>query len=410
MSEYLFDNKPVMEVLEKIENIFTIHPFTINPKDNVMGLIMFIIVSITLLVMSLSLVYLPLSQSKYLMIFSRRIPLMISICGTMIIMLAIFAQYGQVTSFKCHLKLVFISLGFTLCNLPTLKKLIKNIPLDNTFFQFVLEHMNIFSFSVFSITTFLNIMIMIVSGFSVEKVIVPEGKNFQKCKLSNGYGEAFYYMLIVWLFIYIVSVLLLIFMEWRIPEMKYDVRLAMVTIFSDLLCFMLIAICRRSNINNHTAYNVFFVCTIYLLSVTDYLLIFAMKILNLIIRSETEQYVIKRANGGTLNITNISNIASISSNGTTTDESYYSKRSMRPSENSFYVGSQSNYNSEINFSPSLKTGELNFIGSQRSNSFDLWANDPLSVSRKSSSPSKILSPSKISPSKSTPFKLSPSII
>jgi len=228
ISEYLFDNKPLKEVLRKIENIFTIFPFTINPGDGAIGLIMFIIVLITLMLMLLSLVFLQLSESKYPMIFSRRIPLSISVCGTMIIMMAIFAQYGQVTGFKCQLKLTLISLGFTLCNLPSLNKLIKNIPLDNTYFQYVLEHMNIFAISVFSVTTFLNVMVMVASGYSVEKIIVPKGKNFQKCKLSNGFGEVFYYMLIAWLFVYVVSVLLMIFVEWRTPEIKYDVRMAMV--------------------------------------------------------------------------------------------------------------------------------------------------------------------------------------
>jgi len=289
MFGYMYEDKPLMDMLENIYNILTIYQFSYKTDNTVVGLIIFIIVIITIALMGLSLAILFVNLLKPEYKFLKIDFWIISITGTIMVMSAIFTQYEKKTVFKCQLRLVLITCGFFFSIAPILYRLIINIPLENVYSKWINNHRYIFIAIPILIVLFLNGFVVITPYYTVEDVIIAEGKNFQKCIIKNAFGKVIYYLEMAFSIFSSIVLLLLNFIEWNLKETFYDVRYIIASVFTDLLSFFLFIIINKLDIKNYLAYNILYICIIYFLSISDYFFIYGIRIFHYLAINKDEQ-------------------------------------------------------------------------------------------------------------------------
>ena len=129
--DYIFNDKPLSEVIRKIEDITKIHTFLLKMDNSYTGLIIFIVflVFFTTTALSIILVFIKKFKSKF-KILSKDL-WVITTLGSLILMSSIATLYGDVTNIKCHLRIFLINFGFVLSVCPSLHRLITNFPASN---------------------------------------------------------------------------------------------------------------------------------------------------------------------------------------------------------------------------------------------------------------------------------------
>jgi len=289
MFEYMYEDKPLMKMLENIHNILTLFQFSYKTDDTVIGLIILIIVVITITLMGLSLVILFVNSFKSQYKFLKTDFWIISVIGTIMVMSAIFTQYERMTVFKCQLRLILITCGFIFSIAPIIYRLIINIPLENVYSKWVNSHRYAFIAIPILIVIFMNGLVVISPYYSVEDVILAEGKNFQKCIIKNAFGRIIYYLEMTYSILISTAILLLNFIEWNLKETFNDIRCIIASVFTDLLSFFLFIIINKLEIKNYLAYYIFYVCIIYFLSLSDYFFIYGIRIFHYLVINKDEQ-------------------------------------------------------------------------------------------------------------------------
>ncbi|OUM66671.1 hypothetical protein PIROE2DRAFT_6093, partial [Piromyces sp. E2] len=98
-------------------------------------------------------------------------------------------EYEVVTSLKCELRLICLSLGYTLIYTPILYQLIKNLPISHKFILWSKNNKLLFFIISIMYDVFLNISFTLYTPFNPELMIINDGKNFYTCKLQNNHGK-----------------------------------------------------------------------------------------------------------------------------------------------------------------------------------------------------------------------------
>jgi len=287
--DYLYNNITSKEAVESIHKIIAIHKLTLDTEETKSGLVLFIIVMITLIVMvcSVSLLFIKVLQHHYT--FLKRPFWLISIFGTFMIMGGIFTLYGDVTKFKCHFRLALIYGGYYVCILPLLCKLLMNIPQSNPYSLWVKNNQYIFMLLMIFIEFCFHLSRLLTPFYKVEKVIAIVNKkhqNFEKCEKDNGFGVALYYIEIAWLGIVEACVLFLIFIEWNLKSTSSEIRFITASVFVSLLSFIIYTVINIFNLDNYIAYNLFYAGIIFVLSFSNYFFIYGIRIIQALIRNE----------------------------------------------------------------------------------------------------------------------------
>ena len=291
MFEYLFGNGNITatEAVGKINRIFAVHNFSIDTDESVSGLIIFIVVLITLSIMILSVFLIFIKSLIKYFEFLPKDMWIVSIIGSVLIMSAIFTLYGNITVFKCHIRLTCIFGGFYVFILPILWKLIINIPETNSYSIWIQNHL----YSFISLMTLVEILIqlsrILIPLYKVNKIIIIDGNNFMDCSKINGFGSVVYYFEVVWLLTLLACILFLVFIEWNIKMFYFEIRCIIASIFITILSFIMFLIVFKFNIKNYIAYNSFYACTIYVLSLSNYFFIYGVKLFRPLIRNKEEE-------------------------------------------------------------------------------------------------------------------------
>lgn len=151
------------EALRKINNLTKIYSISININESVIGFIFFIITSLVLLSILLSLVVLYIKKFNPYYMFLSKDFWIISMMGLIIFLCSIFTNFGQKSTFKCYLFLVLLMLGFTLNLAPFFYKLIINFPENNKISRWVYGHRYQFLLILISIDIILIFYILLKS-------------------------------------------------------------------------------------------------------------------------------------------------------------------------------------------------------------------------------------------------------
>jgi len=273
MFEFLYDDKPVSEVLKKIDNLTKSYYLSININDSPLGLIIFILSVIIIIIMasSLSLLYIKKTKPHYK--FLSNFDWIIHVLGNIIMACSVFTLFGNPTNISCHLRSILISIGLIINLTPILSKLIINIPEDNKLSEWVKHHKPILDVSVVSIGILLN-GILLLSFYDIEKVIIPEGGSILVCSMNKVLGTISFYIISGYEILIFTFLLLLIFMEWNLIEYHYNTKHILSAICLDIIYSYLYFILMKFKIKNYITFNLLLSANFFSLSITNFIFIY----------------------------------------------------------------------------------------------------------------------------------------
>ncbi|OUM63614.1 hypothetical protein PIROE2DRAFT_9759, partial [Piromyces sp. E2] len=274
--DFLYGNKnndTEESILKKIDDITRLYNVSVNSKETSIGLILDWIMVIT---------------------------------GIIMIASTSFINYGEMSDFKCTFKNNLFSLGYSFITIPILCQLIINFPETNRISIWVNKYRKNCILTLIFIDVLLN-GLSLVKPHGVENIIIDEGENFQMCKIS-------------------------IFVEWNFSETLNDIRFVLSFIYTNVISFSLYVILIFTVNNNYKSYFIAQECIIYIITISNYILIFGIKIIlpqlyekdemNEIIKKVRVSKIFSSTNGTTTNGTCKTKISTASSNSSTNKSIY----------------------------------------------------------------------------------------
>jgi len=276
--EYLYKDKPINEVLKKVDDISRIYTFSLKTDDSNIGLVIFIIYLVLFSSIVLSIIFLFINKLKKNFRFLSKDLWIITTLGSLLLISSIVTLYGNVTNDNCHLRTALINVGFILSICPSLHKLITNFPKRNKISIWFEYHKYIFILIIMIFTVSLN-GIFLVSSYDLKTLVTTEGKHYIKCFMNNKTGSLVYYTIQFYdLFIILIS-LFLIFLEWNLKETYLDVNFLATALFMDVLSLILLNIIDNIRFKGYIIYNSLLAINILVFSISNHLFIYLIRII-----------------------------------------------------------------------------------------------------------------------------------
>jgi len=272
--QYLYENKTIEETLKKINDITDTYYIALNTKNSYIGLICFILFSVTSTSMLLSLVFIIKENFHPFTMFLPDGFWIATILGSILILWVPFINYGPVTTLKCHINLLLLSMGYTLSVCPAMYKLIVCFPEDNKLITWIYKHKYLFLLFNILIDVLMN-SISLIKLCTIQKVIVEDGESYEKCK----YGEYRIISLLVYKLIVIALILFLIFVEWNFSTILYDIRFIILSLYIDVLSIIIIYIFHVIQIKNYKIFFIIQTINTTIISFSNYIFLYGFRIL-----------------------------------------------------------------------------------------------------------------------------------
>ncbi|ORX89675.1 periplasmic binding protein-like II, partial [Neocallimastix californiae] len=121
-SEFLYGNVSAKDALKNIKDISYIYEISTSTKYTSAGLINFLILSVIITLMFLSLIFIFLNNFNPFFEFLSQEYWILIVFGSIMNLSACFTKFGTLTSFKCQLSILLLSLGFSFSFIPILNK------------------------------------------------------------------------------------------------------------------------------------------------------------------------------------------------------------------------------------------------------------------------------------------------
>jgi len=273
--EYIYNDRPLNDVIKKIEDMTKRYEFLLTTNDSNSGLTMFIIFLVLSSCIILSLILLFIGKFENRFKFLSKDLWIITVLGSLIIMSSIVTLYNGESDTNCHLRITLISVGFVLSICPFLIKLITNFPLRNKFSMWFERNKYISILLIMIFTGGLN-GLFAISSYDM-KTISMSGKLYDKCIMRNTFGNIIYYIIQMFdVFIIIIS-LILIFMEWNLQETSLDIKYLATALFMDTLSIILLNIIEKITLD-YVIYNVLLSVNILFFAVSNHLFTYLIRI------------------------------------------------------------------------------------------------------------------------------------
>ncbi|ORX86473.1 periplasmic binding protein-like II [Anaeromyces robustus] len=285
--EYIFENESISKIIKKMDDLKKVYYFTFKNCDSSVGLILSNVVFITLLIMCLLLIFFVINR-KYL--YNKFLPnefWIISMLGSIFILGTIFTLYEKLSVTKCFLNITIFTTSFYINIIPIFNQLIVNFPKTNKISDWFKKRSNRYLFLL--IIIFINIGLIgliFIKPYTIKNVLITDGENFQICNLNSTWSQTIS-RIIYYLQIFILLILLsLIFIEWNLTAIFFDIRIITPLIFTDLLILIIYRIFNYINIKNYifNGINVFFV--VFFISLSNYIFTCLLKVYYLIFNSK----------------------------------------------------------------------------------------------------------------------------
>jgi len=291
--QYLYQNKSLDETIKNINDITKIYYISLESKDSNVGIISFMLISVISLLMLLSLVFIFRKNLDEYFSFMSKDFWFLAVLGSIIILWVPITNYGNVTSFKCHLKLLLLSIGFSLNKIPIISKLIIIFPEKNKFSNWVKKYEYVFLFFNLLIDISLN-GLLFLNPITPKSVMIDDGENFQICKFNELY---IIFILLVYKIIIIISLSLLIFIEWNIKSIIHDMMFFNSAITIDILTFILLIVFIFIKIDNYISYFLIHLCICFIMSISNYIFLYGIRVILAFTEDKNSQLI----NNSTIN-------------------------------------------------------------------------------------------------------------
>ncbi|ORX76990.1 periplasmic binding protein-like II [Anaeromyces robustus] len=252
--EYLNGNISATEALDKIYDIVGIHQITLDTKETYYGLILFIIILVSSLIVIISSLFLNKKNFKPNFQFLPIDFWYFIIFGILCHIIVNLTEYGEILPYKCRLKIVLYSFGFTFTFVPYLYKLIINFPEENKISNYILNNRFLFFLS-FLLCDIILILINFAASYSAKTIISGNGKNYQECKLDDTLSKIIVYSNMGIKLIIFLVIGFLTFIEWNIEETVFDVQVSISSIYIDILSIIMIVVLQYIQFESYILYN-----------------------------------------------------------------------------------------------------------------------------------------------------------
>ena len=318
--QFLYKDISIENTLKQINDITKYYTISLSTENSYIGLITLIILSVITVLMLASLSFL---NSKSISRFYNFLPnnfWILSVLGFIIFLWVPIANYGPFKPIKCFLRILLMSIGFTLSICPTFYKLICQFPEENSTTLWVAK--NKYTFMLLNILIDLLLCsTSLLSSYSSKLIINEEGERFEKCKYGSIVSIV---LLFVYKFMIIIVMLFLLFVEWNNPDTLYDVKFITCALYIDILTAIAIIIFNFIELKNYETFFEINLISSLLISVSNYLLLYATRlILKFIISNEPSDHdMIRKAKANVRSTNDGSKTAyssSITSNGKSGD-------------------------------------------------------------------------------------------
>ena len=336
--QFLFNEKITLdETLKKINDITKIYWVSLGTKDSYVGLIFFILSSVISVLMLLSLILLFRDNFHPFFMFLSDDFWIVTVLGSILLLWIPYINFGKVETMKCHLRSLYMIIGYTLSLCPTFYKLIAQFPEENKIIKLVINHR--YLFLLFNLIIDISLCsISLLNPYSAQYVLVEDGESFEKCKFNGNYSII---VLFVYKILVIFLMLFLIFVEWNISTSVYDMKPILMVLYIDILFIVLIYVFHIINIKNYIGYFILQLISTFAISVSNYLFLYGIRVfLGFIKKQNIKAQFINNINEKFINEENLSQIKNSlnnnefcdskvndddSKNYTLTSESYHKK-------------------------------------------------------------------------------------
>ena len=273
--QYLFENQTMDETLKQIYDVTKIYHIDLSTNNTYVGLICFIYIIIVSVLMLLSLIFIFKENFQPFFSFLPDDLWIITVIGTVLILCSQFFSYGPVSKLKCHLLPLSLSIGFTFNVCPILYVLIIQFPEYNKISKWVNNHRILF--------LLFNILIdiclwstLLINPYTKEKIFNENGEIFEICKFN---GEYSIIIMLIYKIVVMTLMLLLIFVEWNISVIMYDLRFIVAALYIDILSIFIIYIFYLIKLKNYVLYFIFKIFIATVVSLSNYIFLYGFRIL-----------------------------------------------------------------------------------------------------------------------------------
>jgi len=290
--DFLYRDAPASVVLKKMEDLTKVYDFSLNTKDSSMGLIIFNVYLCLLIIILASIVLIFIKKFKNDYQFLTKPFWIILVIGIIMILSTGFTKLGKVKAYKCHLNILLLSLGFTFIYAPILYKLIITFPDDvNKYSVWVNNNKYLFFSILVAIDIFLNGLI-IIKPYNVKINFIDEGENYKECDKSHVLTKLIIYILFGYKVLSSLAMLLLCFIEWNIIKIRIDIRLIVTSLYLNIMTLLILFLFNSFKINNYLLYSMIQEALIFIISLSNFIILYVIRIFIPSIYKESEDSVI----------------------------------------------------------------------------------------------------------------------
>jgi len=207
-----------------------------------------------------------------------------------------FTGMGELTDVKCQLKPLLFSIGFTLSNTVLLVRILINFPESERRFVRYCER-NFGRTILFSIAIDVILNAAVLSQHYGSGVFFDGNTLYYKCMLESTLGWIFLILLFAYKVLILMTIAVLIFIEWNIQEFKYDIHYATATLFLSFIVYLIFGMLQYITFKSYKER--FFIpgFLVYLYGVSSFGTYFFARFFSKYNEEDTQENIVKKAKG-----------------------------------------------------------------------------------------------------------------
>jgi len=277
---YIYGDTDLEEAVKKMVDLKKIYKVSLGTSDSNMGLIIFITTIAILCLMSLVLmIHMVITKCKNNSRFFTNDLWILSLLGTAIMICANFTIFGNVTSSICYLRMIIFNIGFYLNVAPILAQLIANFPVNTKYTVWFYPHKNKYTFiSIVMMAELFLLGLSMVKSYTISNVIIVGGENYQICEMNHTWGKTITNAIEIIQIVIQLVLLFFQFIEWNLIETTFEVRILFSLSVLDILCFFIYQVVKRIQFNNYVYTNLVLFIMFTIISVTNFVFVYLLKI------------------------------------------------------------------------------------------------------------------------------------
>ncbi|KAG4093786.1 hypothetical protein H8356DRAFT_1081048 [Neocallimastix lanati (nom. inval.)] len=288
--KYLYNNDNLQECLQGIKyltNVFYL--------DNSKFMIQYsVVVGFTDLIMIICyfLSYIKTQRHKFKQL--SKFYWFLYLLGIIIIMSFGFTGIGEITTFKCRIRPLVLSFGFTLSNTVILTRMLANFPESEIHFsRFCRNHFNRAIIISILFDVFLYSLTLI--NPTVVNTVKDGNRLYSKCTVVSTLNIIALVLIYLYKFTILLGMALAIFTEWNVEECKYDVHYAIAILFISFIACIIFCSLQGLHIFKLSFQFIIPSCVAYMYSVSCFFSYFIIRFFSKYSDENDEEFIIKKA-------------------------------------------------------------------------------------------------------------------